>query len=93
MKARKPSALHRSQQDSRPSINPLKKRIRDLRRVLERKDDLPADVRIGHERELASCQHEVAASQRKIERSRMIKKYHMVRFFGKLQRDWSRRTA
>jgi len=64
------------------SVNPLKKRQRDLTRLLGHSDSLPADVRIGYERELASCRHDLQIAQDKLRRNQMIKKYHMVRFFG-----------
>lgn len=67
---------------SRLSINRLKKRIRDTTRVLNHSDKLPAGVRIEKERALAGYQHDLAQVASKKERQQMIKKYHMVRFFG-----------
>jgi rRNA-processing protein Efg1 len=65
------------------SVNAIKKRIRDVTRKLERADDLPADVRAEDERALAAYQQELASAEAEKIRQKMIKKYHMVRFFGK----------
>jgi hypothetical protein len=65
------------------SVNAIKKRIRDVSRKLERTEDLPADVRAEDERALAAYQQELASAQAEKTRQKMIKKYHMVRFFGK----------
>jgi hypothetical protein len=64
------------------SVNAIKKRIRDVRRRLERADDLPANVRHDDERALAAYEQELAAADAEKTRQKMIKKYHMVRFFG-----------
>lgn len=79
---RRPSQ-NQPRSENKPAINPIKKRIRDLNRLLEHKDTLPADVRLNYERELASCKYDVEHAERARNRSRMIQKYHMVRFFGK----------
>lgn len=64
------------------SVAPLKTRIRDLRRQLERVERLPADVRVAHERELATCERELAATEAAIKKDKMLARYKMVRFFG-----------
>lgn len=64
------------------SVNAIKKRIRDVTRKLERSESLPADVRIEDERALATFQQELASAEAEKFRQKMIKKYHMVRFFG-----------
>jgi hypothetical protein len=64
------------------SVNAIKKRIRDVRRRLDHADDLPADVRIEDERALAAYEQELAAADAEKTKQKMIKKYHMVRFFG-----------
>jgi hypothetical protein len=64
------------------SVNAIKKRIRDVSRRLERADDLPANVRLDDERALAAYEQELAAAETEKNRQKMIKKYHMVRFFG-----------
>lgn len=65
-------------------VNPLKARVRDLERLLAREGGrgMPANVRVERERELAACKHELAGEQGAIKRQEMIRKYHMVRFFG-----------
>jgi hypothetical protein len=65
------------------SVNPLKKKIRDITRLLERSEDLPPGVRIEHERALASYKQDLVAADVEKRRQKMIKKYHMVRFFGR----------
>jgi hypothetical protein len=64
------------------SVNSLKTRRRDLKRLLEHAEKLPAGLRIEHERELAACKIQIDAAEEDARRSQMIKKYHMVRFFG-----------
>lgn len=66
------------------SVNAIKKRIRDVRRRLERAKDVPANIRVEDERALAAFQLELAAAEEEGVRQKMIKKYHMVRFVGKL---------
>jgi hypothetical protein len=64
-----------------PSINDLKKRIRDVKRLLN-KQNLPADARIVQERALAGYEEDLAEETARRERSSMISKYHFVRFLG-----------
>lgn len=65
------------------SLNPLKARIRDLRRQLSRNgDDMPANVRVDKERELQACEHELAVAEAERIKQDMIPRYHKVRFFG-----------
>ena len=66
-----------------PSVNELKKRIRDVRRLLNKRD-LPADARIVQERALAGYEEDLAEETARRERSQMISKYHFVRFLGTL---------
>lgn len=65
------------------SVNAVKKRIRDVTRLLQRAEDMPADVKLENERALAAYKQELAEADMEKVRQRMIKKYHMVRFFGK----------
>ncbi|KAL4799850.1 hypothetical protein BDV19DRAFT_237941 [Aspergillus venezuelensis] len=65
-----------------PSINDLKRRIRDSKRLLN-KPDLPADKRIIQERALKGYEKELADEEKRRDRSRMIKKYHFVRFLDR----------
>ena len=66
------------------SVNTIKKRIRDVKRRLERSQNLPATIRVEDERALATYEQELAAADEEKTRQKMIKKYHMVRFFGML---------
>lgn len=86
---------NRSQQNqSHPSVNELKRRIRDVRRLLAR-GDLPPDARIVQERALAGYEKDLEDETQRRARSQMIKKYHFVRFLGgffsvlTLQRQWN----
>ncbi|KAL8996265.1 MAG: hypothetical protein Q9169_004196 [Polycauliona sp. 2 TL-2023] len=63
------------------SVNALKSNIRSVSRVLDHAQDLPLDVRIEKERALAGYKQDLEKAQHEKERQRMIKKYHMVRFF------------
>ncbi|KAJ5385106.1 rRNA-processing protein EFG1 [Penicillium concentricum] len=65
-----------------PSINDLKKRIRDVKRLLN-KMDLSADARILQERALAGYEQDLADETLRRERSSLIKKYHFVRFLDR----------
>lgn len=71
-------------------LAPLKKRLRDLTRLLasNTSSTLPATIRSDHERELQSLRSEIAdaeieAAKREDERKRnkIIGRYHRVRFF------------
>lgn len=64
------------------SVNAIKKKIRDVSRRLEKSENLPADVRVQDERALATYEQELAEAETEKARQKMIKKYHMVRFFG-----------
>jgi hypothetical protein len=90
-KRQKPSNLSgtKSFKKARP-VNELKTSIRNLRRLLDRapdattgKEALPPKIRIAKERELASAQHELAESQAAEARSKIIARYHKVRFFDR----------
>lgn len=69
------------QEPPHPSINDLKKQIRNAKRLLAR-DDLPADTRIVQERALAEYEKELGEETRRRERRDMIGRYHFVRFLG-----------
>jgi rRNA-processing protein Efg1 len=64
------------------SVHAVKKRIRDVKRRLERCPNLPANVRVEDERALAVHEQELATALEEKNRQKMIKRYHMVRFFG-----------
>ena len=62
----------------------IKKRARALERLLARDNvKIPADKQNELERELAAHKQRIAEAIARRHRSRMIQKYHMVRFFGK----------
>jgi hypothetical protein len=74
------------------STNALKSRIRDLKRFMAHMDSvekhkMSAGARQERERELEACEHELAekllATREADYRSKMIGKYHQVRFFGR----------
>ncbi len=72
------------------SINRLKAKIRDTTRLLSRAEKLPADVRIEKERALAGYQYDLERASKEKRKKQMIKKYHMVRFFGRSNpKTWS----
>ena len=93
-----PHARKRSQQpktgedeSQADSVNTVKSRIRNLKRLLGHVDSnpknrMPQGVRIERERELETCEHELAekqTAQRETEfRNKIIGKYHHIRFFG-----------
>ncbi|KAH8737756.1 hypothetical protein BGZ61DRAFT_582842 [Ilyonectria robusta] len=58
-----------------------RKRARNIDRLLQRNQDLPANVRNDLERELAAHKTTVTDKAFQKKRSAMIGKYHMVRFF------------
>ncbi|KAH7360774.1 hypothetical protein BKA65DRAFT_493948 [Rhexocercosporidium sp. MPI-PUGE-AT-0058] len=63
------------------SVNAIKKRIRDVTRRIERSENAPADKKLEDERALTAYQQELADAEAEKIRQKMIKKYHMVRFF------------
>ncbi|KAI9875463.1 MAG: 18S rRNA maturation protein [Pleopsidium flavum] len=63
------------------SMHLLKKKIRDTTRLLEHAENMPAGVRIENERALAGYKQELEAADEGRRKSKMIKRYHMVRFF------------
>ncbi|KAL4881152.1 hypothetical protein BJY04DRAFT_190115 [Aspergillus karnatakaensis] len=77
---KKPSTDREEKQ--RTSINDLKRRIRDVKRLLNM-PDLSADKRIIQERALMGYEKELADEEKRRERSNMITKYHFVRFLDR----------
>ncbi|KAL1600654.1 hypothetical protein SLS60_007042 [Paraconiothyrium brasiliense] len=78
------------EEEVQKSINALKSRIRNIRRLLAHTDNdptnrMPQGIRIERERELESCKHELeekeTAKREAKFRNDIIGKYHMVRFF------------
>lgn len=64
------------------NINETKRRIRNIERRFRVAQNLPADVRNDMERELIHLKQTVVDAEEDKKRSKMITKYHMVRFFG-----------
>lgn len=63
------------------SVNDLKRRIRDVKRLLGHAN-LSPEARIVQERALAGYEKDLKEEQERRKRSEMIKKYHFVRFLG-----------
>ena len=75
-KSKKPRTEHL------PTTNAsLKRKIRDITRLLNGPETLPDDVRIEKERALAAYTQTIKEAKDARQRAQMIKKYHMVRFF------------
>ena len=66
---------------SSSSVNQLKSRIRDITRVLQHSERLPAGARVDKERALASYKEDLDTATRAKKKRQMIQKYHKVRFF------------
>jgi hypothetical protein len=91
--SKKPSHTHhqypkRQKTDGGDNINWVKKRARNIERLLQKKQEedgaaLPANKRVELERELAAHRQRIAAHRDHKSRSKMISRYHMVRFFGR----------
>lgn len=65
------------------SMNAIKKRARAIERLLARDNlKLPANKKNDLERELAAHKQRIEDARTRKDRSKMIAKYHMVRFFG-----------
>ncbi|KAJ5287748.1 hypothetical protein N7478_003434 [Penicillium angulare] len=64
------------------SVNDLKRRIRDVKRLLN-KGRLPADARVVQERALAGYEQDLAEETARRDRSHLITKYHFVRFLDR----------
>ncbi|KAK3723440.1 hypothetical protein LTR37_001692 [Vermiconidia calcicola] len=64
-------------------VNEIKSQIRSIKRLLEKNEGLPANVRIEKERELQTAQHELEEEQKAKKRSDMISRYHKIRFFDR----------
>ncbi|RCK67316.1 rRNA-processing protein EFG1 [Candida viswanathii] len=59
----------------------IKKKIRDIERLLKKNDKLPADKKIEYDRALKALRVELQNSQVQNKAKVISKKYHMVRFF------------
>lgn len=83
-KARRKLAKAKVWQPPGPSLNKLKKKVRDARRLLEQPRPLQAEARAKTERALERYEKELTAVAEERKVQKMIKQYHMVRFFGEL---------
>ncbi|KAI5310259.1 18S rRNA maturation protein [Ascosphaera atra] len=81
-KHKKPSKRRQTENNEKalPAPRAIKDKIRDLKRWLEKKEKLPADVRVDKERELQQYESELVEALERKKRSAMIAKYHFVRF-------------
>jgi hypothetical protein len=64
------------------SINDLKRRIRDVKRLLTKAENLSPEARIVQERALKGYERDLELEKARRQRSEMIRKYHFVRFLG-----------
>jgi len=77
------SKKKKSTEKAKPtSMNWVKKRVRTIERRLAIKDGLPANVRYELEKELDHHKSKISDLADHKKRRDVIKKYHMVRFFG-----------
>ncbi len=79
---RLPKRPRRDEAPLSASVNHIKGKLRDVTRTLERSKNLPADVRVEKERALAGYKLDLESAETGKRKQQMIKKYHMVRFFG-----------
>ena len=71
---------HKTKPDS---LNWIRKRARTIDRKLQKSEEnLPGDVSVKLQRELAAHNERITQAGDKKQRQKMIKRYHMVRFFG-----------
>lgn len=83
-KRQKPDNLGSKSYKKAHPVNELKTRLRNLTRLLARDDDnLPANIRVSKERELQTVQHELQETQAAERKSKMIARYHKIRFFDR----------
>ncbi|KAI9837959.1 MAG: hypothetical protein M1819_006113 [Sarea resinae] len=98
-KSKKPKTTPFTAPTPTTSTATLKKRIRSLTRLLARSstsdpasDKLPADVRRDTERALAAYKQELQELEEERDRSRLIGKYHMVRFIAERRAERQKAT-
>lgn len=83
-KRQKPDNLGAKSYKKAHPVNELKTRVRNLTRLLARSDDnLPAHIRVSKERELQAVQHELQETQTAERKSKLIARYHKIRFFDR----------
>lgn len=83
-----PSSKRTKHQDKEGTLgrSKSKKRVRTIKKQLQNDDNIPADVRMELERELAVHETAIAETAFQKKRAAMIAKYHMVRFFGECRK-------
>jgi hypothetical protein len=82
--------------NSRPkkhAVHRPRNAVRDLERMLTKATDMPATVRAGHERKLEALKHDLVLTVAEKEKTRMIEKYHMVRFFDRKKAERALKKA
>ncbi|EEB05548.1 rRNA processing protein [Schizosaccharomyces japonicus yFS275] len=62
-----------------PGLAVLKKKIRDSERLLKR-ENLPANVRVEHERAIVGLKEQLISTQTKLKEAKLLDKYRRVRF-------------
>ncbi|SMQ45876.1 unnamed protein product [Zymoseptoria tritici ST99CH_3D7] len=67
--------------------NHIKSNIRSLKRLLENRESLPANVRVEKERALQTAEQELKDAEKAKKRSEMIGRYHKARFFDRQKAD------
>ncbi|CAB55874.1 rRNA processing protein Efg1 [Schizosaccharomyces pombe] len=63
-----------------PGLSVLKKKIRDNERLLK-KENLPANIRVEHERALLGLQEQLSMAQLEHKKQKIFERYKKVRFF------------
>lgn len=81
--SKKPRQTESPLKEHTATVNSIKKQIRDIRRRLDRLDNLPANIRADDERALAAYEQELAEAEAAKVYQRNLQRFHMVRFFGK----------
>ncbi|QIW95510.1 hypothetical protein AMS68_001028 [Peltaster fructicola] len=83
-KRQKPDNLGAKSYKKAHPVNELKTQVRNLTRLLARTDDnLPAHIRVSKERELQTAQYELHETQAAEKKSKLIARYHKIRFFDR----------
>lgn len=78
---------HKKTKTNPNNINWVKKRARTIERRFKTGQNMPANIQNDLERELAHHQQKIEDAADEKKRKKMIKKYHMVRFFGEFTRS------
>ena len=81
-KSRRPRPTVKADDASDVTIGALRNSIRNLERLLQHNENLPANVRAEKERALESYKIDLEEADETRRSKKIIKKYHGVRFFG-----------